>query len=108
MLQLLVARVNSAYEAQGVAPPAIGTDELLPLVEYVLRRTRAPGLASQLVIVAELLADDPRMMHEDGFALANLEAALEAISTLPVLSAADVRTVENKDEGPPPDYPGLS
>ena len=75
---------------------AVGADELIPLMAYVLVRARPERLASHLALVEGYLSSQPGLLLGVlGFGLATLEAAVRLVASLRWASTVEVGTKEN-------------
>ena len=59
----------------------VGADDLVPLLIYVVVRSRVPRLAAELALVAELMPSELHLSKE-GYALATVQSACHALNEL--------------------------
>jgi len=80
----ITACVHSYWEARGVDVTgdkyAIGADDLLPILCYILIKANPPCLKSQSAFMNEFI-NESLAMGEEGYALATLETVLDFIET---------------------------
>ena len=97
----------SLHAAGAGAPPApqgaalLGTDDLLPLVIYVLIRSRATSLPAEMAFLSDFLSAG-RLHGKEGYALVSLQCACRIATELTWESGVVVPPTE----GRPPPLPG--
>ncbi|XP_061418097.1 VPS9 domain-containing protein 1 isoform X2 [Lethenteron reissneri] len=77
--------VESFYEHQEAAlsPPAIGADDLLPILAFVVLRSQLPQLISECAALEEFIHEG-YLMGEEGYCLTSVQTALNSVTSLPI------------------------
>ncbi|XP_057291958.1 VPS9 domain-containing protein 1-like [Hydractinia symbiolongicarpus] len=74
--------VETYYLAKGeTKPPSVGCDDLLPIVSYVVLKTRSPQIVSECHAMEEFMHEG-YLMGEEGYCLTTLHAAISYLLSL--------------------------
>lgn len=79
--RLICRCVEEHYNTIGGNVPAIGADDLLPILSYVIVRTGLPQIVSECSILEEFIHEG-YIMGEEGYCLTSVQTALKYLETL--------------------------
>lgn len=79
--RLICRCVEEHYNANGENVPAIGADDLLPILSYVIVRTNLPQIVSECCILEEFIHEG-YIMGEEGYCLTSVQTALKYLESL--------------------------
>lgn len=79
--RLICRCVEEHYNTIGENAPAIGADDLLPILSYVIVRTGLPQIVSECSILEEFIHEG-YIMGEEGYCLTSVQTALKYLETL--------------------------
>ncbi|XP_046842905.1 VPS9 domain-containing protein 1-like [Xenia sp. Carnegie-2017] len=101
----IVECVVDYYELQGKSrnspEAAIGCDDLLPILSYVIMKSRLCQLISECNAMEDFISAD-YLMGEEGYSLTTFQTALAFLETLDVQEKTDEsENVQNSDQNPP-------
>lgn len=79
--RLICRCVEEHYNTIGENAPAIGADDLLPILSYVIVKTGLPQIVSECSILEEFIHEG-YIMGEEGYCLTSVQTALKYLETL--------------------------